>query len=190
MSSSTISRRVSSGVWIQLHPKVFLAADHEFSNEARLRAAVLWAGPGASVSGVAAAWWHGLWQTLPSIVEVTVPAGRLSRPRPGIRLRRRDLPPADRVTMRGLSATAVPLTVLEAAVALGEAGSRLLDRALQQRVDLDALRRAQCRNLGRRGSLAATRLLGAASDRAASEAERLVIKMWSDSAMIGAGRTL
>ncbi len=81
--------------------------------------------------------------------------------------------------------TALPLTVLEAAIALGAAGTRLLDRALQQRVDFDALYQAQCRNLGRRGSLAAAGLLSAASDRAASEAERLMIKLLRDAGLIG-----
>jgi hypothetical protein len=79
MSASTINRRVSGGLWTQLHPKVFLAADHELTAEARLRAAALWAGPGASVSGVAAAWWHGLWPNLSAVVEVTVPLHRPGR---------------------------------------------------------------------------------------------------------------
>ena len=151
MSSSTISRRVSSGLWIQLHPKVFLAADHGLTDEARLRAAVLWAGPKATVTGVAAAWWHGLWPSPPSVVEVTVPPSRLSRPRRGIRVRQRELRLADRVEVRGVAVTAVPLTVLEAAIALGHAGSRLLDRALQGRVGFEALYRTHCHNVGRRG---------------------------------------
>jgi very-short-patch-repair endonuclease len=44
-------------------------------------------------------------------------------------VRRRDLPSADLVVARGRAVSDVPLTVLEAAVALGEGGSRLLDRA-------------------------------------------------------------
>jgi very-short-patch-repair endonuclease len=76
------------------------------------------------------------------------------------------------VGIRGLWVTSVPLTVLEAAVALGERGSELMDRALQGRVRFDVLHRVHCRNLGRRGATAAGRLLVAAADRAASAAER------------------
>jgi very-short-patch-repair endonuclease len=65
---------------------------------------------------------------------------------------------------------------LEAAVALGERGALLLDRALQRRVSFEALRAAHFRNLGRRGS-AASALLAAATDRASSEAERNVIAL-------------
>ena len=185
MSSSTVSRRVSSGSWVPLHPQVFLASDHGLTDEARLRAAVLWAGPGATVSGVAAAWWHGLWPNARSINEVTVPENRRPAVRPGIQVRRRDLPLADRIEVRGLWVTDVPLTVLEAAVALGEAGSRLIDRALQRRLDFGALYRAHCRNAGRRGSPLAVGLLRAAADRAASEAERVVIKLLRDARLPG-----
>lgn len=73
--------------------------------------------------------------------------------------------------------TAVPLTVLESAVELGVAGSSLVDRALQRRVDLEDLYRAHCRNLGRHGSVAAAKLLGAAADRAASVAERVAMDL-------------
>jgi len=69
----------------------------------------------------------------------------------------------------------LPLTVLEAAVALGERGSELVDRALQRRVRFENLHRAQSRNAGRRGSTTAGRLLHAAVDRAASTAERKLI---------------
>jgi very-short-patch-repair endonuclease len=69
------------------------------------------------------------------------------------------------------------LTVLEVAVALGERGPAFLDSALQRRVRFDTLHRAQSRNLGRRGATAAGRLLVAASDRAASAAERILITL-------------
>lgn len=156
---------------------MYLSADHELTCEARLRAAGLWAGPGAVVSGVAAAWWHGLWADPPAMMEVTVPHGRQLAAQRGLRARRRDLPVEDVVELRGVCVTAVPLTVLDAAVALGQAGPMLLDRALQRRVDLRALYRAHCRNLGRRGSTAAADLLRTAADRAASEAERIMIRL-------------
>lgn len=155
-----------------VHPGVYLAADRELTDEARVRAAALSVRQPATVSGVAAAWWHGLWGEAPSTVELTVPAGRNPRPRRGVRFRRRELGEVDRVCVRDLWITGLPLTVLEAAVGLGAQGGEFLDRALQRRVRFDALHRAQARHLGRRGSASARRLLVAVADGAASAAER------------------
>lgn len=177
ISSDQLDRRLATGRWLLVHPRVYLAADRELTDEARVRAAGLWASEPATVCGLAAAWWHQLWPDAPSIVELTVPVCRCLNPRPGIRVRRRDLAEADRVGTRGLWVTDVPLTVLEAAVALGSRGSELVDRALRRRVRFDALHRAYSRNLGRRGSSDAAKLLAAAADRAASAAERKAIAL-------------
>src|SRR5262249_29498557 len=139
MSSAAIGRLVSSGRWVRMHPRVYLATDHEYTPEAQLRGAALWAGSRATVSGVAAASLPRLWPRPPSIVELTVPEFWKRTTRPGVRVRRRELQGLDRVELRGLWVTAVPLTVLESAVELGVAGSRLLDRSLQCRVDLEDL---------------------------------------------------
>jgi hypothetical protein len=80
--------------------------------------------------------------------------------------------------------TAIPLTVLETAVVL-PAGSAFLDRSLQRRVRFPTLYRAYCRNMGRRGSSAAGRLLIAAADRAASAAERLLTRILRDAGITG-----
>lgn len=45
--------------------------------------------------------------------------------------------------------------------------------------------RAHCRNLGRRGSAAAAALLVAAADRAASQAERLLVRLLRDARITG-----
>ena len=52
-----------------------------------------------------------------------------------------------------------------------------LDRALQRSVTMSDLHAAYYRNLGRRGSADAADLLRAARDRAASEAERLLVTL-------------
>jgi very-short-patch-repair endonuclease len=177
MSEDQVDRRLATGRWLTVRPGVYLMADRELSDESRIRAAGLWAGAEATVSGMAAAWWHRLWPDPPSTVEITVPSRRVLRPGQGIRVRRRNLAEGDRVTIRGVCVTDVPLTVLEAAVALGKRGSRLVDSALQRRVRFEALHRAHCRNLGRRGSSAAAKLLAAAADGAASAAEREAITL-------------
>jgi very-short-patch-repair endonuclease len=168
-----------------MHPRVYLARQHGLTAEARVRAAALWAGRGATVSGVAAAWWSGLWPNPPSIVQLIVPQIQKRAVQPGARFRRRDLDDRDRVEKRGLWVTAVPLTVLESAVELGAAGSQLLDRALQRRVEFEDLYQAHSRNLGRGGSAAAARLLRSACDRAASEAERVAIGLLRDAGLTG-----
>lgn len=92
-------------------------------------------------------------------------------------MRRRDLATADHIPLRLLRVTDLPLTVLAAAICLGSDGSALLDRALQRHVRFPAVYRAHCRNLGCAGSAATYRLLAAAADRAASQAERLLVRL-------------
>jgi very-short-patch-repair endonuclease len=138
----------------------------------------------AAASGVAAAWWHGLTKFAPDLVEVTVPRNSHGRRRDDIRVRRRDLAPADVVERNGLRVTALPLTVVEAAVRRG-GGAKLMDSALQRHVELPQLWRAHLRNKGRHGSPAARRLLQAASDGARSEAERLLVKLLREAGIKG-----
>ncbi|MGH3929449.1 MAG: type IV toxin-antitoxin system AbiEi family antitoxin domain-containing protein [Pseudonocardiaceae bacterium] len=177
LSRDAINRRVAGGKWERLHPGVYLAADHPYTDEVRLRAAALWAGKDAVPHGVSAAWWHDLGPRLPDPVQITVPRRRNPGRRPGVSVSRRDLPNADLVGVRDLWVTDLPLTVLEAAGALGPEGAALLDRALQRRVRYPQVYRAHCRNLGRPGSAAAYRLLTVAADRAASQAERLLARL-------------
>jgi len=174
MSAATVQRRAREGSWERLHPAVYLVAGHRLTDEVRVRAAWLWAGEKAVVSGPAAAYWHGMLDRAPRPVEITVPRARSPRCPAGVRVRRRDLAAADVVGHRDVWLTAAPLTALETAVALPD-GSVFLDRALQRHVRFPAVYRAYCRNIGRHGSSAAGRLLVAAADRADSAAERLLV---------------
>ncbi len=176
VSAATVHRRARTGSWRRLHPCVYLVGGHRLTDEARIRAVSLWAGDDAAVSGTAAAYWHGLTTRAPREIEVSTPRRVGHRPQPGTRVRRRDLYAADLIDTRGLWLTAVPLTVLETAVALPD-GSAFLDRALQKRVRFPTVYRTFCRNMGRHGSSAAGRLLTAAADRADSAAERLLVKI-------------
>lgn len=64
-------------------------------------------------------------------------------------------------------------------------GVKLMDRALQQRLDLRALWRAHLRNAGRYGAPAARRLLYGAADGARSEAERILVALLRQSGLTG-----
>ena len=176
MSTDSIRRRVRTEQWLPVHAGVYIASDRAWTARTRVRAAVLGAGPDATAHGMTAAWWDNLTSRVPTIVDVTVPRRRKARTLPGVRIRRRDLSHLDRLGLRDLWLTTTPLTVLEAAVAAGEAGAALLDRALQRRVGYPMLYRTHCRTLGRHGSPAAAALLAAATDRAGSQAE-LLLKM-------------
>jgi very-short-patch-repair endonuclease len=92
-----------------------------------------------------------------------------------VTVRRRVLGPVDLVDHRGLAVTAPLLTVLEAALEMGDAGGPFLDRALQRWVSFPLVHSACCRDAGPRGSARAHRLLVAAADRAASAAERRLV---------------
>jgi hypothetical protein len=95
LSQDAINRRLRSGAWLRCSRGVYFVDDRPFIDQARVRAGVWSYGQDAVASGLAAAWWHGVTQFPPDIVEVTVPrAARLQRT-PGTRLRRRDLASRD-----------------------------------------------------------------------------------------------
>ena len=124
-----VDRYLARRYWRPLHPRVYLTAGHALTDEARVRAAALWAGDGAVVVGAAALWWHGLADRAPATVGLAVPR-RCATPRPGVLARSRRLPGRDVVTLRGLAVPVRPLALLDAAVEAGAAGPALLHRAL------------------------------------------------------------
>jgi very-short-patch-repair endonuclease len=122
--------------------------------------------------------------TAPEIVEITVPRNSHGRAARGTRLRRRDLAELDIVEHRSLRVTALPLTVLEAAVRRG-GGPAVMDTALQRRLELCHLERAHVRNRRRYGSAEAQRLIDAAAGGARSEAERLAVQLLKSAGITG-----
>jgi len=185
MNARTVQRRVRSGAWDELLPGVYLVGGHRLTDEVRVRAAWLWAGgEPTTVTGPAAAHWHGMLERAPAAIELTVPTATHRRPPPGVVLLRRDLAWQDQVGTRDIWLADKPFAALETAVALRD-GSTFLDRALQRHVRFPALYRAYCRNIGRRGSSAAARLLTAAADRADSAAERVLVKVLTEAGVQG-----
>jgi very-short-patch-repair endonuclease len=184
LSQDAVNRRLRSGQWLRCSPGVYFVDDRPFTDAAHIRAAVWGYGPEAVGSGLAAARWHGVTKYAPDTVEVTVPRASHHPHRRGVRLRRRDLSPTDIVERNGLRVTALPLTIVEAAVRQ-RGGAKIMDSALQRHVELRQLWNAHLRNKGRHGSPAAGRLLKAASDGARSEAERLLVKLLRDNGITG-----
>lgn len=134
-----VDRLVARRRWRPVHPRVYLVGESSLTDEARMWAAVLWAGEGAVLAGVAAAWWWGLPVRAPSTVAVTVPRRRAPGRRPGVVLRRRTLPVADLAEHRGLPVTALPLTALEAAMQVGPV---FLEAVTRRRVPWEDVARA------------------------------------------------
>jgi very-short-patch-repair endonuclease len=184
MSAATVQRRAREGSWRRLHPRVYLVGGHRLTDAARIRAAWLWAGVDATVTGPAAAYWHRILDRAPPVVDVTVPPDTKPRPRPGITIRRRDVGGPDVVLAAGIRVAAKPFATLETAVAL-PTGSAFLDRALQKHVAFPALYRSYCRNIGRTGGSVAAKLLIAAADRADSAAERLLVSLLRGAGITG-----
>ncbi|MDH6280322.1 very-short-patch-repair endonuclease [Prescottella agglutinans] len=184
MSKSAVSRRVRSGEWRRLATGVYLRADRARTPAVDLRAAVYACGPGAVACGPSAAWWHGLLDRPPTQHCVTIPASRAVRRRSGIRIRRRDLDRRDTESRRALRVTGLPLSVLEAAVALRD-GSALMDRAIQRHTTIETLEAVHERNPGRHGASAAARLLRAAGEGGASEAERMLHRLLRQAGLTG-----
>ena len=125
-----VDRLVARRRWWPLHPRVYLVDRDAPTDEARVRAAALWAGDGAVVVGAAALWWHAPGGRAPRRVAVAVPR-RCPATRAGLVVRRRSLRSADVVRVRGLAVAVRPLALLDAAVDAGPAGAALLDRALR-----------------------------------------------------------
>ena len=176
VSAAQVRTRLRRGDWVPLHPGVFFSVEHEQTTAARVRAAVLWAGPHGYLGGAAAAWWWQLTDQEPTTVQVVTPPSSHHRNQPGVTLVRRVLPHQDRQFCGALPITGQPLTALYGAVELGRSGAAMLDRALQQHsVTFAAVRQAHYRNLGCRGSRAAGELLHVAADGAAAVSERLLI---------------
>lgn len=184
MTGKAIDWRISSGEWTRLHRGVYLRADRQHSPAVRLRSAVYAAGAGAVAHGPSAAWWHGLIEKAPAQAWITIPKKRRLRQTAGLRLRHRDLAWPDRAKVRNLAVTDIPLTVLEAAVELRD-GSVLMDRALQRHTTLPILQAVHERNEGRTGTAAAAKLLLAAGEGGASEAERMLLRLLRRASVTG-----
>ncbi|BBY94651.1 hypothetical protein MGALJ_43200 [Mycobacterium gallinarum] len=184
LSKHAVNRRVQSGQFRRCAPGVYFSDDRPFTDAARVRATVWAYGDLAVASGLAAAWWHGLTNFAPDRVEVTLPRNGSGRSKPGSVMRRRDLSLADIVERRGLRVTALPLTVIEAAVRQ-RGGVKIMDKALQQDVQLCELWDAHLRNKGRYGAPAARIRLQAASDGARSVAERLLVRCLREAGITG-----
>lgn len=170
VSSSGISRRLSTGQWETLAPAVFRHVASPVTGAMKVTAAALWLGEVGTLWGAWAAWWHDVRGEPSGPVTVTVPRRHDGRSREHIILRRRDLDPTDVMTLRGIRVTTRHLTALENARL--DDGSLTFDTALQKRVQVPDLDRAMGRMFHAYGASAARASLALASDGTVSHPER------------------
>lgn len=135
VSASAVARRVRSGELAAVVPGVYRMSIRPLTAELRVRAVMLRLGPDAVLSGRSAAWWHHLVpeppvSAGPVAVQVLMPADGWCPRWPGLIVRRRPLPPADRERRRGVLVTTRARTVLDCA---GEPDAEAIrDLALQR----------------------------------------------------------
>jgi predicted transcriptional regulator of viral defense system len=111
LAKATISKWVVDGYLTLVHPRVYAVGHLAPSYEADLIAAVLYAGPGAMLSHVTAAWWWRLTDRQPILIDVSSPK-RFDSP-PGLRIHsRRSL---DRISHNRIPVTTIPQTLLDVA---------------------------------------------------------------------------
>ncbi|GAA4806781.1 hypothetical protein GCM10023200_50500 [Actinomycetospora chlora] len=145
LSSSAITRRVHAGTWARSGYGVISLAGRPRTREQRWAAAVLYAGPGAVLSGVAAARLHGL-ERVPGDAEgaalVLIDHGRHRISRPPVTIERTHRLPTP-IVVDGLPIAPVVRAVLDAArrlVDLDEIRALLAEAVQRGKASVRALR--------------------------------------------------
>jgi len=160
LSRSAVRKRVPRGRIYRVHAGVYaLVPPRLLSQEGRWMAAVLACGEGAALSHRSAAHLQRLTRTAPRRIEVTVPTAG-GRRRAGITIHRsRTLRPSDVELIRRIPTTTVARTIFDLAESRDR---RLLERALDEaavndELDIDALREQLAHNANRAGPAARLR---------------------------------
>ena len=78
VSRNGIARRTAAGTLYRVHPGVFAVGHLALGIEARLTAALFYAGRGAALFGTTAGWWLGIVDVKPTVLHVIAPRKRRS----------------------------------------------------------------------------------------------------------------
>jgi len=189
-----LDRMLRDGALHAILPAIYCTPEEIGNPMVRLRAAALWAGPDAVMTGHAAAkltFWPEC--PLPTIT-IAVP-GQAIRSRPGFVLEPRRIAPTDVLELGGILRATVP-SVTAVDLACTADGGETIDRALRSRTaTLDQMWAVLARHQNRRGNRQRAALLHDSCDQPWSEAERLLHRMlraaglarWSTNAWVTAG---
>ncbi len=182
MSPSAITRNLKSGEWQPVLPGVYRHLASPVSDSLMVHAASLWLPGSAVLWGAWAAWWFELRAAPDSPVSMTVPRSHNGRSHKYVKLRRRDLSPADVIVHEGVRVTTKALTTLENARLDG--GRATFDRSLQKHLKPTDLIEPAQRLWHAYGVVAAKEAMALASDGTVSHPERTFA-----AALRGAGLT-
>jgi hypothetical protein len=145
LPGSTVVSKVRHGLWQQVHPGVYAAFTGTVAWEARLWAAVLYAGPGALLSHETAAEVLHLTDRRFPVIQVTIPHSRRVRPPHGVRIHRSSVDYPRWRPLRGIPPhTFYADTIIDLVAATGDLDdvvawiSRGVARKMVTRSELDA----------------------------------------------------
>lgn len=113
VSDAVIRRAVQRGKWRRVHPRVYAVSPTPLSRDGLLWAALLYAGPGATLSHETAAEMWGLDEPRGATVHATIPVTRRVRSVPTIRIHYAHRLPQSRHPTRTPPVTRVEDTVLD-----------------------------------------------------------------------------
>jgi len=129
ITEPTLAGLLRRGRWERVLPRVFAVGVDVMHPSVRVRAAWLWAGEDSVISGAAAAWWLGLRDEPPGLVEVVVPPARRMTAQPNVKVIRAVVPPDEQHSRNRIVVTATARTCLD----LARAGREdRLDTALRK----------------------------------------------------------
>ena len=182
-SPAMIDAALRRGRWFRLLPRVYLVGGGPANAAQRVRAAWLWAGYDSVVAGAAAAWWHGIDDSEPTVVDVVVPPVRSMTVQAGIRLIRAVVDPRDVSWRDGIRVTAAARSCLDM-VRWGERD--LLEDGLRSRqLRVDKLYPSLARSRRRRGQRRARAAVLEVSTNPWSKAERLAHQVFRERGLSG-----
>src|SRR5215218_3495262 len=119
VSKSLAAERAEARELHRIHRGVYTVGHRAVSRQTILRAALLACGEGAVISHGTAAAFHGLWDTAPRLIDVTVPV-EAGRKIDGVRCRRCRYPEPEEVAeVHGVTVTTVARTLVDLAGIVG-----------------------------------------------------------------------
>jgi len=183
IATSTLESLVTRGRWQKILPRVYSVSADLADSAVRIRAGWLWAGDDARIAGRAAAWWLGLTEDPPGVIEVVVPPGRRMSAQPGYLIVRARLADEEIDFVDRVAITSAARTCLD----LARAGQPdLLDTALRlSKVTQSELDLSITLSRGRRGQLRARAARNAVVNNPWSSPERAAHKLLREAGITG-----
>lgn len=188
MTSSSLSRRIRpGGGWQRVLPHVYMHGQQEPTQRQRARAAVMYAGFGAALTGAAALHWHRLRhlpdELRPDQVDVVAAPGRQTSSHGWARVHRSSRP-CDPYLVDGLRVVPVTRAVVDAASMLpDDAVLALACVAVHAGRTSPEQLEEELATASRRGSRALTRALVALSEGARSVPEARALRLFASAGL-------